>query len=183
MPIFPKRLAPLVLALTLIAGCGSSGTGGTGGAAGRGGPGGGSAGRTGGGGAGGEAAGSAGGGSRGGAGGAGGTGGAAGRGGTGGAGGRVACGAAVCELGQTCCNASCGICTPPGASCIQISCADAGIPMHDGGTCTAVPEQDAAACAGTAGLPPHFYRCVLSELPPPCVARTIGDVTNTYCCP
>jgi hypothetical protein len=33
-----------------------------------------------------------------------------------------ACGARRCAAGQVCCNASCGICTPPGGACIQIFC-------------------------------------------------------------
>jgi hypothetical protein len=28
----------------------------------------------------------------------------------------------VCPPGQTCCNASCGICTPEGVGCVQIAC-------------------------------------------------------------
>jgi hypothetical protein len=28
----------------------------------------------------------------------------------------------VCPPGQVCCNASCGICTPPDVGCIQIAC-------------------------------------------------------------
>jgi hypothetical protein len=32
------------------------------------------------------------------------------------------CGDIVCPAGETCCNSSCGICTPPGWSCIQIAC-------------------------------------------------------------
>ena len=28
----------------------------------------------------------------------------------------------VCPPGQSCCNASCGICTPEGVGCIQIAC-------------------------------------------------------------
>ena len=32
------------------------------------------------------------------------------------------CGSVTCAAGLTCCNASCGICTPPGGSCIQIAC-------------------------------------------------------------
>jgi len=32
------------------------------------------------------------------------------------------CGDATCPAGQVCCNASCGICTPPGGACIQIAC-------------------------------------------------------------
>jgi hypothetical protein len=33
------------------------------------------------------------------------------------------CGSKTCPSGQVCCNASCGICTPPGNACIQIACA------------------------------------------------------------
>jgi hypothetical protein len=32
------------------------------------------------------------------------------------------CGSNVCPAGQVCCNASCGICTPPDGACIQIVC-------------------------------------------------------------
>jgi hypothetical protein len=33
-----------------------------------------------------------------------------------------ACGKTVCPSDQTCCNASCGTCVPPGNACIQIAC-------------------------------------------------------------
>ena len=32
------------------------------------------------------------------------------------------CGIASCDLGSVCCNARCGICTPPGVSCSQVQC-------------------------------------------------------------
>jgi hypothetical protein len=32
------------------------------------------------------------------------------------------CGPNVCAAGEVCCNESCGICTPPDASCVQIAC-------------------------------------------------------------
>lgn len=32
------------------------------------------------------------------------------------------CGDVTCGAGQVCCNASCGICTPPDGACIQIAC-------------------------------------------------------------
>ena len=41
-----------------------------------------------------------------------------------GAGGGVACGKARCAVGDVCCNASCGICTPPGGVCTQQVCSD-----------------------------------------------------------
>lgn len=37
------------------------------------------------------------------------------------------CGPVTCRDGLVCCNASCGICTPPGGSCIEIACEDAGM--------------------------------------------------------
>jgi hypothetical protein len=39
-----------------------------------------------------------------------------------GAGGGESCGSNTCPSGQQCCNASCGICAPPGSACIQIAC-------------------------------------------------------------
>ncbi len=36
------------------------------------------------------------------------------------------CGPASCAAGEVCCNASCGICTPPGGACIAIACAEDG---------------------------------------------------------
>ncbi|MBX3272955.1 MAG: hypothetical protein KF729_22015 [Sandaracinaceae bacterium] len=42
------------------------------------------------------------------------------------AGAAVTCGAVVCGDGLECCNASCGICAPPGAGCAAIECLDAG---------------------------------------------------------
>jgi hypothetical protein len=36
--------------------------------------------------------------------------------------GGVECGDETCSPGLVCCNASCGICTPPGSSCIQVAC-------------------------------------------------------------
>ena len=51
----------------------------------------------------------------------------------------------------------------------------------DAGACVATPALD-SSCAGTSATP-HYYRCVLSTLPSPCVAQGIGNVTNTFCCP
>jgi hypothetical protein len=42
--------------------------------------------------------------------------------------GGVACGQNVCGAGQTCCNASCGICTDPGKGCIKMMCPDGRMP-------------------------------------------------------
>lgn len=38
------------------------------------------------------------------------------------AGSREQCGTTICDVGQVCCNASCGICTAPGLACPAIAC-------------------------------------------------------------
>jgi hypothetical protein len=38
----------------------------------------------------------------------------------------VACGSTTCRGGQVCCNASCGICTPPDGMCAQLECSPDG---------------------------------------------------------
>jgi hypothetical protein len=54
----------------------------------------------------------------------------------------VACGPKTCAAGQVCCNASCGICTPPDGVCTQQLCNDspgdggaAGPPCREDGEC------------------------------------------------
>jgi hypothetical protein len=44
------------------------------------------------------------------------------RAGSGSTGGGAACGKATCKQGEVCCNASCGVCTPPGGVCTQQFC-------------------------------------------------------------
>jgi hypothetical protein len=34
------------------------------------------------------------------------------------------CGANTCDVGEVCCNPSCGICAPPGVACSQVACDD-----------------------------------------------------------
>ncbi len=88
------------------------------------------------------------------------------------------CGPNVCGAGQYCCNASCGLCASMGGGCLTVQCPDGGI-LPDASACLAIPQQDSQCSAPT----PHYFRCILTDLPPPCVVRSIGDVTNTYCCP
>ncbi len=38
----------------------------------------------------------------------------------------ISCGTKVCGTGQYCCNASCSMCAPMGAACIQIACTTTG---------------------------------------------------------
>jgi len=42
----------------------------------------------------------------------------------------ASCGKNTCAPGQTCCNASCGICTEPGKGCIKMFCADGQVPAR-----------------------------------------------------
>ena len=61
-------------------------------------------------------------------------------------------------------------------------CVD-GAPLGDGGSfgCTADPASN-SLCGG--GNPPHFYRCVVPYMQPAaCQVLSIGNATDTYCCP
>jgi hypothetical protein len=98
---------------------------------------------------------------------------------TGGAGGGQACGPNVCGPNQYCCKEACGLCLPMGAACPARVCADAGF-NSDAETCIAVPAGDSQCTATTT---PHLYTCFLASLPAPCVIHTVGDATDTYCCP
>jgi hypothetical protein len=81
------------------------------------------------------------------------------------------------------------ICTCPSSSCFipSVGCtrytgeADAASAQADGNGCTARPDGDATFCGGT--KPAHFYACVMTMLTDPCVIVSIGDMTNTFCCP
>lgn len=65
------------------------------------------------------------------------------------------CGATSCGEGTVCCNASCGICTPPGRVCIQIACD----PSSVGETCADISCSAGEACADT----PSGAQCVAQE--------------------
>jgi len=80
-------------------------------------------------------------------------------GGTGGAtGGGIACGQNTCKQGEYCCNASCGMCAPMGAACIDIACpapgactSDADCSVHAdycGGCNCRVTGETVPACTG-----------------------------------
>ena len=72
-------------------------------------------------------------------------------------GGPIACGSAICTGGTVCCNASCGLCVPPGGSCPSIECVDAGPAPHYCGGLLDTPcapneycdYPDGAACGAT----------------------------------
>lgn len=71
------------------------------------------------------------------------------------------CGRVVCGEGTSCCNASCGICVPPGADCPAVECAPNCAPQdaHSGGRCAndAGYAWDGTACRQIA------CRCVGTE--------------------
>lgn len=64
----------------------------------------------------------------------------------------VVCGSVTCDVGDVCCNASCGICTAPGGTCTELACTDAGT---DGGTVS----EDAGVSCGDATCAPGELCC------------------------
>jgi len=104
-------------------------------------------------------------------------------------GGSVACGAATCTGGQVCCNASCGICTDPGGSCITLECADGGVP--DGGSCggatcgagdqccpSCAPDEAFCLPAGSGVACPD----ILCPPPSTCGGELCDTAPGTACC-
>ena len=126
--------------------------------------------------------------------GTGGSGGSAGKGGAGGGGGSggaagtrdagqdgaIVCGSATCATGEYCCNAACNLCAPQGYGCIQGCGSDAAQAVDSNG-CKAVPSSDSTFCGGS--YPPHYYVCQMTMLDAPCATMTIGNMTNSFCCP
>jgi len=92
------------------------------------------------------------------------------------------CGNNFCTGLSYCCNPTCGVCAPQGALCAAQICGADASSLFDAFCCVAIPALDKNNC-GDDRRPPHFYSCVISELPAPCKVLNIGDVTNTYCCP
>ncbi len=73
-----------------------------------------------------------------------------------GEGGGPACGPVTCDLGQVCCNPSCGICTGPGEGCIDLECAPdpcAAVDARGEGACRILLGYawDGSTCAAVAG--------------------------------
>ena len=75
-----------------------------------------------------------------------------GRGGAGGADGNVTCGMATCTTGQSCCNASCGICVATGGGCTQQICTALSWTYTCGRSICV--NTDAGATDGGSSLPP-----------------------------
>ena len=57
------------------------------------------------------------------------------------------CGSTTCERGDVCCNASCGICTPPGGTCTQQVCAPEEGPCAEHALCKPGYQWSAERCA------------------------------------
>jgi len=70
----------------------------------------------------------------------------------------IPCGESTCGPGQVCCNASCGICTPPDGACIQMVCEP-----KDAGTVMA-----SARCTSDADCATYSSYC--GEMPCACLA-------------
>jgi hypothetical protein len=90
---------------------------------------------------------------------------------TGGSTGTVTCGSNTCPAGQYCCNASCGMCAPMGAACIQIAC----VPPPDAGTCV----QNVACVKGTSWSPTEC-KCV-PESGGTCTTVADCQLVSDYC--
>lgn len=73
------------------------------------------------------------------------------------------CGRAVCGEGTTCCNASCGVCVPPGGACTDVECAVDCRPQdaYGAGPCTA--SLGAFAWNGVECAELHGCECIGSE--------------------
>jgi len=91
--------------------------------------------------------------------------------------GGTACGDVTCEVGQVCCNASCGICTAPDMACIQIACEPdpdltcASVLCIEGTTCIETPE-------GPQCLPQEENPCNLVDCAPNMVCEVVdGEAT------
>jgi hypothetical protein len=93
--------------------------------------------------------------------------------GAGGGTGGIPCGKTTCASGQYCCNASCSMCAPMGAACIQIACdpepVDAG-PPH----CV-----QTVACVQGDIWSPTECKCVLQA--PTCASAAECTLVSDYC--
>lgn len=87
-------------------------------------------------------------------------------GGTGGdSGAREQCGPVTCDPGQVCCNASCGICTGPGAGCITLECID---PCTSNGDCASSEYCALTSCGGTGTCVPRPVGACITLYDPVC---------------
>lgn len=95
--------------------------------------------------------------------------------GSGGGAGGVKCGSKTCAAGDYCCNASCGICAPMGAACIQIACEPPPTPV-DAGTCV-----DNVACVQGMVWSSTQCKCVPSSAGGTCTTAADCHVVADYC--
>jgi hypothetical protein len=87
--------------------------------------------------------------------------------------GGTACGDVTCGAGQVCCNASCGICTPPDGACIQLACEPQ---PNEENPCNLVDCAPNNVCEVVNGE----ATCVPVDVEPASCAATLCPV-NTYC--
>jgi len=93
-------------------------------------------------------------------------------------GGTQQCGSTTCGEGTVCCNASCGICTPPGRVCIQIACDPATV----GNTCAATTCLVGETCMetpkGAQCVPQEENPCNLIDCPPNATCQLINGAAT-----
>ena len=93
---------------------------------------------------------------------------------TGGTTGGVTCGKNTCPTGEYCCNASCGMCAPMGAACIQIACDPQ--PTPDAGPCI-----DNVACIKGTVWSPTQCKCVPTGGGGTCTTAADCHLVSNYC--
>lgn len=100
-------------------------------------------------------------------------------GGTGfGDGGTQQCGATLCGEGTECCNASCGICTPPGRVCIQLACSPATVGTTCAATTCLVGETCMETPKGAVCVPPEESPCNLVDCPPNAICQVLAGAAS-----
>ena len=94
---------------------------------------------------------------------------------TGGSTGGIACGKNTCAAGQYCCNASCGMCAPMGAACIQTACVPE--PTPDAGRICV----DIVACIKGTVWSTSQCKCVPAGTGGTCATDADCHLVSNYC--
>jgi len=101
---------------------------------------------------------------------------------------RELCGEMLCEVGEFCCNASCGICTGPGEVCESAECDTCGdVRCEPGEICCADCDGDSVGCHDGASCPPCPLTCANEACEGTCCdcsrfGEGLGEVCATGIC-
>ena len=99
---------------------------------------------------------------------------------------RVVCGNTLCEVGDYCCNESCGICAPsdePNAVCTQQACGPDDV-VCDGQVCDSPTAQCCAGCDGLTFCSDGAGSCPPVDCPPPSGCQLDSECgPEGVCCP